>query len=91
MMKVNHIIWKISIFLQYIQGLFHDKQFFMHASLGSGEPCERPPDALVSTVVWWMQGAPGSPPHLALAPLTHPLPGVSLPMTVVPPIVPLMK
>lgn len=63
----------------------------MCGTSGSGEVCERPPDALVSTVVWWMQGAPGSPPHLALAPLTHPLPGVSLPMTAVPPIVPLMK
>ncbi|XP_047501133.1 uncharacterized protein C7orf26 homolog [Penaeus chinensis] len=63
----------------------------LYAKVGSGEPCERPPDALVSTVVWWMQGAPGSPPHLALGPLTHPLPGVSLPMTAVPPIVPLMK
>lgn len=58
---------------------------------GSGEMCERPPDALVSTIVWWLKGSPGLPPHLALVPLTHPLPGVSLPMTAVPPLAPLMK
>ncbi|XP_042236926.1 uncharacterized protein C7orf26 homolog isoform X2 [Homarus americanus] len=63
----------------------------LYAKVGSGEICERPPDTLVSTVVWWLKGAPGLPPHLALAPLTNPLPGVSLPMTAVPPIAPLMK
>nr|XP_045596154.1 uncharacterized protein C7orf26 homolog [Procambarus clarkii] len=63
----------------------------LYAKVGSGEICERPPETLVSTVVWWLKGAPGLPPHLALAPLTHSLPGVSLPMTAVPPIAPLMK
>ncbi|XP_068204426.1 integrator complex subunit 15 [Palaemon carinicauda] len=63
----------------------------LYAKVGSGEVCEQPPDALVSTVVWWLQGNLGAPSHLALAPLTHPLPGVSLPMTAVPPIAPLMK
>lgn len=63
----------------------------LYAKIGSGEMCERPPDALVSTIVWWLKGSPGLPPHLALVPLTHPLPGVSLPMTAVPPLAPLMK
>ncbi|KAK8740757.1 hypothetical protein OTU49_002690 [Cherax quadricarinatus] len=63
----------------------------LYAKVGSGEICERPPETLVSTVVWWLKGVPGLPPHLALAPLTHSLPGVSLPMTAVPPIAPLMK
>lgn len=63
----------------------------LYAKVGSGEVCECPPETLVSTVVWWLKGAPGVPPHLALAPLTHPLQGVSLAMTAVPPIAPLMK
>lgn len=63
----------------------------LYAKIGSGEMCEHPPDALVSTIVWWLKGTPGLPPHLALVPLTHPLPGVSLPMTAVPPLAPLMK
>ncbi|KAK8391140.1 hypothetical protein O3P69_017058 [Scylla paramamosain] len=63
----------------------------LYAKIGSGEMCERPPDALVSTIVWWLKGTPGLPPHLALVPLTNSLPGVSLPMTAVPPLAPLMK
>ncbi|KAK3858800.1 hypothetical protein Pcinc_035034 [Petrolisthes cinctipes] len=63
----------------------------LYAKVGSGEPCDHPPESLVSTIVWWLRGAPGLPPHLALTPLTNSLPGVSLPMTAVPPIAPLMK
>ncbi|CAL4059692.1 unnamed protein product, partial [Meganyctiphanes norvegica] len=74
----------------------------LYAKLGSGEVCERPPESLVVTIVYWLtQGGPGSLqgtataissyPQLALAPLTHRLPGVSLPITAVPPIATILK
>lgn len=63
----------------------------LYAKLGSGEVCERPPESLVVTIVYWigqgsgpgsMQGtALSSYPQLALAPLTHRLPGIPMPMT----------
>lgn len=73
----------------------------LYAKLGSGEICERPPESLVVTIAYWLGqgGGPGSMqgtalssyPQLALAPLTHRLPGVPMPMTAVTPIATLLK
>ncbi|XP_076038810.1 integrator complex subunit 15 [Oratosquilla oratoria] len=59
----------------------------LYANLGTGNICVVPPLPLVRTFASWLC----THPHLALVPLTQPLPGISLPMTAVPPILTIVK